>query len=73
MDPARTLQLVRWRGGKDNAIYHTVCNIEALGRDPYPNRPFRTSKRHLRGNSQSRALLVHLQPTFRQLEARLPQ
>jgi len=58
-------------GGKDNAIDRTSCNTwKALTSD---RRPFRTSKHQLYDNSPSRVLLEHSLPTFRQLEARVPQ
>ena len=46
---------------RDSAIYHIVCNIEALAlaHDPYPSRLFRKTDGHLFDNSQSISRLRH--------------
>ena len=56
---------------RDSAIYHIVCNIEALAlaHDPYPNRPFRKTDGHLFDNSPSGVPLRHPQPAFRRIAA----
>jgi hypothetical protein len=55
--------------GRDNAIYHTVCNNSKDETLPKNHRPFRKTIGQLCDNSQSISPLRHSKPTFRQAGA----